>query len=811
MKVPLGWLAEWVDLPDEAELCERLTLAGLEIEEILRSGPDLSAIRVGHVVERRQHPNADRLSLCRVDVGGPEPISVVCGAPNVAQGQKVAVALPGTTLPDGTKLKKSKIRGEASEGMICSARELGLSDEHAGILVLDPARQDRRGAARGDARGRDDPRRRDHAEPRRLGLHARHGARGAGAVRRRAARCRPASRSKARARRRRTCAIRDRSAPTAARATSAGSCAACGSARRRTGCARGSSRRACARSTTWSTRRTWCCTSSASRCTRSTSRTLRGAQVRVRRALEGEKLATLDGETRALAATDLVIADAERAIALAGVIGGAETEVREGTTDILIESAQFAPKSVRRSGRRLGLRTEASYRFERGVDRDGVARAADRCARLIAELSGGTVSKGRVEALGTPLPHVDEVAARPRASQPPARREPRARRGRRAARAGRRARAAGAGGQLRCAIPSWRNDLEIPADLCEEVARIHGYDRLEATMPRGRDRAGRRSPPATRCSSARARRWPRAGLVELRLLPVARPRGPRPAAAPARRPAARDRAPRERHAGAGLRAVEHAAARPAPRRAAQPGAPGRAAAHLRGRPRVPRPRAGASCRTSRCARSGLVTRQRPRRPVGRRRAAVAVLHGQGRRRGGCSPSSASPPRSPAAARRPGSIRAPAASCAAATRSCVALGELHPEVARAFELEAHTARSSSSTSRPASALAPELPRYREPSRLPGRPPRPGGAARPRPARGRGPRGDPADGRVSAGRCGHLRPLRGQGSARGQGQRRVPAGVSARGPYASGYRGGEDDRARRGHARSALRCRAALSAV
>ena len=139
MKVPLGWLAEWVDLPDEAELCERLTLAGLEIEEVLRSGPDLSAIRVGHVLERRQHPNADRLSLCRVDVGEPEPISVVCGAPNVAQGQKVAVALPGTTLPDGTKLKKSKIRGEASEGMICSARELGLSDEHAGILVLDPS------------------------------------------------------------------------------------------------------------------------------------------------------------------------------------------------------------------------------------------------------------------------------------------------------------------------------------------------------------------------------------------------------------------------------------------------------------------------------------------------------------------------------------------------------------------------------------------------------------------------------------------------------------------------------------------------
>ena len=243
MKVPLGWLAEWVDLPDEAELCERLTLAGLEIEEVLRSGPDLSAIRVGRVVERRQHPNADRLSLCRVDVGGPETISVVCGAPNVAQGQKVAVALPGTKLPDGTVLKKSKIRGEASEGMICSARELGLSDEHAGILVLDPSAKI--GAALPEVLSAGDtildveltPNRGDWVSM--LGM-AREIAR---AVRRRRCSCRRRSRPRARARRRKTWRSRSRR-PTAARAMSAASCAACGSARRRTGCARGSSRRA---------------------------------------------------------------------------------------------------------------------------------------------------------------------------------------------------------------------------------------------------------------------------------------------------------------------------------------------------------------------------------------------------------------------------------------------------------------------------------------------------------------------------------------------------------------------------------------
>jgi phenylalanyl-tRNA synthetase beta chain len=139
MKVPLGWLATFVDLPAQAELEERLTLAGLEIEEVLRTGPDLSSLRVGQVLERRPHPNAERLSVCSVDLGQATAASIVCGAPNVAAGQKVAVAVPGTTLPDGTKLKKTKIRGEVSEGMICSSRELGLGDDQGGILVLDPA------------------------------------------------------------------------------------------------------------------------------------------------------------------------------------------------------------------------------------------------------------------------------------------------------------------------------------------------------------------------------------------------------------------------------------------------------------------------------------------------------------------------------------------------------------------------------------------------------------------------------------------------------------------------------------------------
>ena len=126
MKVPLGWLAEWIDLPASVEeLVDRLTAAGLEVEEILRTGPDLSGLTIGHVLERRAHPDADRLSVCRVDVGAAEPLEIVCGAPNVAAGQKVAVAGVGTVLPGGLRIKQSKIRGVVSNGMICSARELG--------------------------------------------------------------------------------------------------------------------------------------------------------------------------------------------------------------------------------------------------------------------------------------------------------------------------------------------------------------------------------------------------------------------------------------------------------------------------------------------------------------------------------------------------------------------------------------------------------------------------------------------------------------------------------------------------------------
>ncbi|NNL85834.1 MAG: phenylalanine--tRNA ligase subunit beta, partial [Myxococcales bacterium] len=136
MKVPLDWLAEWIDLPPLDALDERLTVGGLEIDEVIRQGPELTGLIVGSVEARENHPDADRLALCRVDIGAEAPVEIVCGAPNVAAGQKVVVAPHGAVLPDGTKIKRSKIRGVRSNGMICSAKELGLGEDHSGILTL---------------------------------------------------------------------------------------------------------------------------------------------------------------------------------------------------------------------------------------------------------------------------------------------------------------------------------------------------------------------------------------------------------------------------------------------------------------------------------------------------------------------------------------------------------------------------------------------------------------------------------------------------------------------------------------------------
>ena len=517
MRVPLRWLAEWIDLPAEDALLERLTQGGLEVEGVERVGPDLSGVRVGHVLAREQHPNADRLSLCRVDLGTGEPVEIVCGAPNVAAGQKVAVVSPGATLPDGRRLEKVRIRGVTSHGMICSARELGLADDDAGgILVLDPAAPV--GAPLDQVLAAGDrvveialtPNRGDCASL--LGIAREVRAHFGGVL---------------------------RVPPTEPPESGAPAVQAFRvEIEDAEGCPRYVGR--LVRGVRVGPSPEWL----RARLEAAGLRTinvvvdvtnlvllefgqplhafdaaqLRGGTVRVRRAAAGEKLATLDGETRALAPDDLVIADADRALALAGVMGGAETEVGERTRDVFLESAQFDPTRIRRTARRLGLHSEASYRFERQVDREGVRRACDRAARLLAELAGGAVARGVIEATGAPLDPVPVIALDPaRANRllgtalatdeivallariDVAVEDPRA-------------------APLRCRVPSWRNDLRRAVDLVEEIARIHGYDHIPTTMPRQPmapvEESRARAVPAAARNALRA-----AGLLECMTLP----------------------------------------------------------------------------------------------------------------------------------------------------------------------------------------------------------------------------------------------------------------------------------------------------
>ncbi len=517
MRVPLGWLSEFIDLPENPDtLAERLTLAGLELDEMLRTGPDLAGIRIGRVVAHERHPNADRLSLCRVDLGDGEPVDIVCGAPNVGAGQKVAVASPGTRLPDGTKLKKTKIRGVVSHGMICSLRELGLGDEHSGILVLDADAET--GAPLASQMGGETvldleltPNRGDCTSL--LGVAREVKALFGGTLRLPPTEPTEVEREASRDIR---ISIEDpegcyRYAGRVVRGVTLGP------------------------SPDWLRERLEACGQRSLGIGVDVTNlilhefgqplhafdlsTLRGGEIRVRAAREGERIATLDGQTRELSTEDLVIADAERPVAIAGVMGGAETEVGEATTDILLESAHFAPSRVRRTARRLKLHSEAAYRFERGIDPNGVVRAVDRAALLLAELAGGAVSRGVVEASGDSAPVSGPIRLDPALPErllgaPLQTEEVVAMLGRVEVRA-----ELAPDGQLECVVPSWRNDLGIPEDLVEEVGRVLGYDQIEPTMPIGA--ASPTTEPAAYRLADRVRDLlAGAGLSELRAFPA---------------------------------------------------------------------------------------------------------------------------------------------------------------------------------------------------------------------------------------------------------------------------------------------------
>jgi phenylalanyl-tRNA synthetase beta chain len=483
MIVTYNWLKEFVDFdltPDR--LADLLTMIGLEVEGIQKIGADLDEVVVAIVREKEQHPNADKLSVCRVD-NGKELLSIVCGAQNFNAGDTVALAQIGAVLPGDFRIKRSKIRGAESFGMLCSEKELGLADESEGIMVL-PAELPL-GTPVFEALGLKDvvfeigltPNRADCLSV--IGIAREIAAVLGKKVKYPAfdvAENGPLIDSVAR--------IEVRDPDLCPRYM----------ARYITGCMVGPS-------PSWMVNRLNAVgIRSISNVVDITNyvlleyghplhafdhQLLAGGTVIVERAADGEKFVTLDDQDRSLTGQDLTIRDAEKAIALAGIMGGGNSEISSSTTDILLESAYFAPSAIRRTARRLGMHTEASHRFERGADISIVPRALDRAATLIAELAGGKLAVGSIDVYPTPVqPRVVSVRLarieRILGVKIPAEDverifrnlefsvespEP---------------------GVFSVTVPSYRVDIEREIDLIEEVARLNGYENIPVTMPKVR-------------------------------------------------------------------------------------------------------------------------------------------------------------------------------------------------------------------------------------------------------------------------------------------------------------------------------------
>lgn len=481
MKISVNWLRRYVEVDwDAAEIARRLTVSGLEVEEIETRTVSLPGVVVGRVLEAWRHPNADKLQLARVDTGS-EVLNIVCGAPNCRTGLTVALATPGALLPGGFEIKKAKIRGEESFGMLCSERELGLSTESDGIIELDA------GLALGT----------DLAKALDLDDHVLHTSPTAnrgdmlshiGVAREIAALA--------------GVALRLPETDIPALGGEAAVPVTVADAER---CARYVGRVVrglkVGQSPLWMRR---LLESVGVRAINNLVdvtnfvlmelgqplhafdlRDVRGPSIHVRRAGAGERMATLDGIERTFTADDLLICDGERPVALAGIMGGLDSEVKGDTTDLFLESAWFLPTGVRATSRRLGLRSESSQRFERGVDAQWTRRAADRAVRLLLELSapGSTPTASNVvsDVVARDVPR-PVVSYRPSAAErllgtPVDAATQRIALGRLGFETEVGSAEVGEP-EWQVRVPGWRSDVSEGADLVEEVARFIGLDAI---------------------------------------------------------------------------------------------------------------------------------------------------------------------------------------------------------------------------------------------------------------------------------------------------------------------------------------------
>jgi len=477
MRISYRWLSSVLgsDLGVE-RIAERLTMNGIEVEDIIDLGAIHGKIVVARILEIAPHPNADQLVLCRVDAGKPEPLRIVCGAKNMKAGDLVPLALEGAKLPGGFVLKRSKIRGEVSEGMMCSGRELGWSDDASGLLILPedwiyrvgepfdaildlkimPNRPDclsLYGVARDLAAALGlpvpQPAETSFAESQ---LPAQH------------------------------CAKVSVEAPRA--------------------CPRYTGR--VIKNVTIGPSPLWLQRAVESAGIRSINNVVdvtnyilvelghplhafdldkvTKGHVIVRYARDRERVQTLDGQEHELCAKDLLIADPEKPIALAGIMGCGNTEISESTRNVFLECAYFDPPTIRRTSKRLGKVTESSYRFERGTDWAALDKIVDRAAALITRVAGGEIAQGRFDEksdLESPSPICLSISranalsglslSTDEAAKP--------------------LKALGfevveGENTLEVTPPTFRPDVRREADLVEEITRIIGYDKVPSTLPR---------------------------------------------------------------------------------------------------------------------------------------------------------------------------------------------------------------------------------------------------------------------------------------------------------------------------------------
>ncbi len=482
MKVSLNWLKDYVDIPmDLKDLVNLLTMGGLEVEEVSRVGEGFEKVIVGEIESIQRHPNADRLSWVKVKTGQ-ENLSIVCGATNIKEGQKVPLALVGAKLPNGMEIKRSKIRGVMSEGMLCSEIELGLGEDASGIMILSPDLPV--GSDLGEALGLKDVILNLSITPNRPDC---------------------------------LCVIgvaREIAALTHQRVKYPEiSLPECGEEIHQRTSVTLLDPDLCPRyvvrmiegvkigpSPLWMKNRlekvgirsinnvvdvtNYVMMEYGQPLHAFDFELLEEGRIVVRRAEEGETFFTLDGVKRTLSKGMLMICDGVKPVAIAGVMGGLNSEIKEDTKIVLLESAYFSPMENRWTSKQLGLETEAAYRFGRGIDYGGCVISANRAAQLIQELAGGRIVEGVIDAYPKVI-KPNPIRLRVKRIHQVLGTEIPAEKAKDYLKSLELDITEGNGEYFMVHPPSFRRDLEREIDLIEEIARMDGYGNIPTTLPQG--------------------------------------------------------------------------------------------------------------------------------------------------------------------------------------------------------------------------------------------------------------------------------------------------------------------------------------